>query len=197
MLPEEYDPGRKLPRHLRKQRVEEIGEISIRQAAATDMGDISNIYRHYVENTVVSFDEAAKSTDEWDEKFAYLSKLDLPFLVAVSPHGQILGFAYVSPWNSRGAYRHTVENSIYLRPAAVGLRLGPRLMTALMDECRERGIREIVAVIADRGAEASIRMHQKLGFKEVGRLGRVGYKFDHWVGTVLMQKSLKKKRKEG
>ncbi len=196
MLPEEYDPGRKLPRHLRKKRVEEIGEISIRLATEADMGDVAQIYRHYVENTVVSFDDAPKPLAEWVDKFAYLTKLDLPFLVAVSPNNQILGFAYVSPWNQRAAYKHTVENSIYLRPAAVGLRLGPRLMNALMDECRERGIREIVAVIADRGAEASIRMHQKLGFKEVGRLGKVGYKFDRWVGTVLMQKSLKKKRAE-
>ena len=115
--------------------------------------------------------------------------------MAVSGHGQVLGFAYVSPWNLRGAYKHTVEDSIYLRPAATGLRLGPKLMTALMDECRDRGVRQLVAVIADRGAEASIRMHAKLGFKEVGRLGKVGFKFGKWVGTVLMQKTLRRKPK--
>ena len=188
MLPEEYTPGRKLPRHLRKRVIADVGVPSIRAATRQDMGDVAEIYRHYVENTVVSFDETPKSVAQWQEKFDYLEHLDLPFLVAVSGHGQVLGFAYVSPWNLRGA-------SIYLRPAATGLRLGPKLMTALMDECRDRGVRQLVAVIADRGAEASIRMHAKLGFKEVGRLGKVGFKFGKWVGTVLMQKTLRRKPK--
>ena len=57
------------------------------------------------------------------------------------------------------------------------------------------GIREMIAVIADKNAEASIGLHARLGFTEVGRMGRVGFKFGRWLGTVTMQKSLKKRRK--
>lgn len=190
MLPEENDRGRQLPPDPRGEPVEESGEPTIRSATTGDLGAIADIYAHYVENTVVSFDEAAKPLREWEEKLDHLTDLGLPFDVAVSSRGQILGFAYVSPWNQRAAYKHTVENSIYLRQSATGGGLGPRLMTAVMEKCRERGIRVIVAVIADQGAESSIRMHQKLGFSEAGRLESVGYKFDRWLGVVFMQKSL-------
>jgi phosphinothricin acetyltransferase len=61
----------------------------------------------------------------------------------------------------------------------------------LLERSKAAGIKEVVAVIADRGAEASIAIHEHFGFKEIGRMGRVGFKFGRWLGTVLMQKSLK------
>ena len=64
-------------------------------------------------------------------------------------------------------------------------------MQALIDESKAAGLKEMIAVIADRGAEASIKMHENFGFTKIGEMGRVGYKFDRWLGTVLMQKSLK------
>ena len=128
---------------------------------------------------------------EWKSKFAYLHKLNMPFIVAVSPSGQILGYALVSPWKQKRAYRFTVENSIYLGAASTGKGLGPVLMQALIDKSKQAGLKEMIAVIADKGAEASIKMHENFGFTEIGRMGRVGYKFDRWLGTVLMQRSLK------
>jgi phosphinothricin acetyltransferase len=115
----------------------------------------------------------------------------MPFIVAESPSGQILGYALVQPWKQKRAYRFTVENSIYLGAASTGKGLGPVLMQELIDRSKAAGLKEIIAVIADKGAEASIRMHENFGFTEIGRMGRVGYKFDRWLGTVLMQKSLK------
>jgi phosphinothricin acetyltransferase len=64
-------------------------------------------------------------------------------------------------------------------------------MQELIDRSKAAGIKEIIAVIADKGAEASIEMHKKFGFKEIGHMGKVGYKFERWLGTVLLQKSLK------
>ena len=88
--------------------------------------------------------------------------------------------------SSKSAYRYTVENSIYLGPAATGKGLGAALLEALHRRVRRPpGIREIVAVISDKGAEASVALHEKLGFIEVGRMGRVGFKFGRWLGTVL------------
>jgi L-amino acid N-acyltransferase YncA len=84
-----------------------------------------------------------------------------------------------------------VENSIYLSPAATGKGLGSALMEELIVRSKAAGLKEMIAVIADRGAEASIKMHESFGFKEIGRMGRVGYKFERWLGTIMLQKSLK------
>jgi phosphinothricin acetyltransferase len=97
----------------------------------------------------------------------------------------------VSPWSSKRAYRFTVENSIYLRAASTGKGLGKALMTELLARSKAVGIRQIMAVIADKGAEASLAMHAQFGFVEVGRMGRVGFKFERWLSTVLLQKTLK------
>ncbi|WP_100810285.1 GNAT family N-acetyltransferase [Microbacterium sp. BR1] len=201
MLEEEYDKQkRRPPRHLRKlPEPERPFSYEIRPATVADIPDIREIYNYYVTNSVVTFDEKRWTLRRWRDKFDHLAKLELPFLVAVSPSGQILGYALAQPWAGKSAFRYTVENSIYLGHAAAGKGLGRALLEALIEACEEKGIREIVAVISDRGADASIALHEKLGFTEVGRMGRVGFKFDRWLGTVYLQKSLspKKKHKRG
>ncbi|UAJ80631.1 N-acetyltransferase [Leifsonia sp. ZF2019] len=192
MLEEEYETRRELPRHLRKREAPEpVFEYTIREARAEDMPDVRAIYNHYVANSTVTFDEDAMTLREWRSKYAYLQKLGMPFIVAESPSGQILGYALVSPWKQKRAYRFTVENSIYLGAASTGKGLGPVLMQELIDRSKAAGLKEMIAVIADKGAEASIKMHENFGFEEIGRMGRVGFKFDRWLGTVLLQKSLK------
>ncbi|MGZ8804680.1 MAG: N-acetyltransferase family protein, partial [Microbacterium sp.] len=151
---------------------------------------------YYVTNSVVTFDEKKWTLAQWREKAAHLAKLGLPFLVAQSPSGQILGYALVQPMSSKSAYRYSVENSIYLGHAAAGKGLGRALLEALIAACEEAGIREIVAVISDKGAEASVALHEKLGFVEVGRMGRVGFKFGRWLGTIYLQKHLKPAKKK-
>lgn len=192
MLEEEYQSRRMLPRHLRKPEPPEAPfEYSLREARPEDLPHIREIYNHYVANSTVTFDEDAMTLREWKSKYAYLKKLGMPFIVAESPAGQILGYALVQPWKQKRAYRFTVENSIYLGAASTGKGLGPVLMQELIDRSKAAGLKEIIAVIADKGAEASIKMHENFGFTEIGRMGRVGYKFDRWLGTVLLQKSLK------
>lgn len=192
MLEEEYETRRQLPRHLRKPAAAEPAfEYALREARPEDLPHIREIYNHYVANSTVTFDEDAMTLREWRSKYAYLHKLGMPFIVAESPSGQILGYALVSPWKQKRAYRFTVENSIYLGAASTGKGLGPVLMQELIDRSKAAGLKEMIAVIADKGAEASIKMHENFGFEEIGRMGRVGYKFDRWLGTVLLQKSLK------
>ena len=155
------------------------------------MPAVREIYNYYVANSTVTFDEDAMTLREWKAKFGYLHKLGMPFIVAEAPSGQLLGYALVSPWKQKRAYRYTVENSIYLGPAAAGKGLGRALLGELIARSKAAGLKEIIAVIADQGAEASIALHEKFGFEEIGRMGRVGFKFDRWLGTVLLQKSLK------
>lgn len=192
MLEEEYQQRRVLPPHLRKPAPSEAPfEYAIRDARHADLPAVREIYNYYVANSMVTFDEDAMTLREWKTKFAYLEKLGMPFLVAESPSGQLLGYALVSPWKQKRAYRYTVENSIYLGPAAAGKGLGRALLAELITRSKAAGLKEIIAVIADQGAEASIALHEKFGFEEIGRMGKVGFKFDRWLGTVLLQKSLK------
>jgi L-amino acid N-acyltransferase YncA len=192
VLEEEYQPRRRLPRHLAPTVAPEAPfEYTMRDARVTDLPDIREIYNYYVANSTVTFDEDAMTLQEWRDKFYYLGKLGMPFIVAESPAGQLLGYALVSPWKQKKAYRFTVENSIYLGAASTGKGLGRALLTELIDQSRAAGLKEIIAVIADQGAEASIKLHQDFGFEEIGRMGKVGFKFERWLGTVLLQKSLK------
>ncbi|TYL54532.1 N-acetyltransferase [Agromyces mariniharenae] len=181
-----------LPRHLRKAEAPEAPfEYAIRAARPADMPAVREIYNYYVANSTVTFDEDAMTLREWKAKFAYLERLGMPFIVAESPSGQLLGYALVAPWKQKRAYRYTVENSIYLGPAAAGKGLGRALLGELITRSKAAGLKEMIAVIADQGADASIALHEKFGFTEIGRMGRVGFKFDRWLGTVLLQKSLK------
>lgn len=197
MLEEDYNRDRRrLPRHLRRPpEPERPFAYEIRPAGSDDLPDIREIYNYYVTNSVVTFDEKKWSLAQWREKFDYLSKLKLPFLVAVSPTGQILGYALASPWNGKTGYRYTAETSIYLGQAATGKGLGRALLASLIDACQQLGLREIVAVVSDKGAEASIALHEGFGFVEVGRMGRVGHKFGRWLGTIYLQKSLEQQKK--
>lgn len=165
-------------------------EPVIRKASADDLPSMVEIYNYYIQNSVVTFDMDSMALPDWAEKFRWINELGLPFIVAESPSGQIIGFAYVAPWRQKSAFKRTVEDSIYLRPAAIGKRVGTKLLQELLDLSKEAGVKEVVAVISDKGAESSIALHERFGFKHQGHLGKVGFKFGRWLGTVLMQKSL-------
>ncbi|MEN9990164.1 MAG: hypothetical protein RL508_1143 [Actinomycetota bacterium] len=180
----------RLARKAKATPVEPEGDPVIRQANESDMPQVLEIYNYYIKNSVVTFDIDTMRLGDWLEKFRWIQGLALPFLVCVSPSGQILGFAYVAPWRQKAAFKRTVEDSIYLRPAAMGKRLGTRLMEALLDEAKKAGVKEVVAVISDKGAESSIQLHERFGFTHQGHLGKVGFKFGRWLGTVLLQKTL-------
>lgn len=190
----QFEPGdrrRVLPRHLRPAPAPEVFSYTIRAARPADLPHVREIYNHFVSNSAVTLDERRSSIPYWRDKYALLTSLQLPFLVAVSPGGEVMGYALAQPWAGKNAYKYTVEDSIYLGPGAGGKGLGAALLQALIDACEQLGLREMVAVISDHGAEASIRLHEKLGFIEAGRMGRVGYKFGRDLGTVYMRRVLK------
>ena len=197
MLESEYEKSRRrLPAHLRpKPEPERPFQFEIRALQDRDIPDIREIYNYYVTNSVVTLDEKPWSLLQWRQKVAHLRKLELPFLVAQTPSGQIIGYALVTPWAGKSAYRYTVESSIYLGHAATGKGLGRALLEALIAACQAKGIRELVAVISDKGADASVGLHERLGFVEVGRMGKVGFKFGRWLGTIYLRKSLKPSRR--
>jgi phosphinothricin acetyltransferase len=112
-----------------------------------------------------------------------------PWLVACD-QGGVAGFAYAGPYRPRPAYRYTVEDSVYLAPRAQRRGIGSALLESLIERCRARGHRQMIAVIGDAGNAGSIALHARAGFTDAGRLTRVGWKFDRWLDVVLMQRAL-------
>ncbi|HWJ80808.1 MAG TPA: GNAT family N-acetyltransferase [Nocardioides sp.] len=163
--------------------------VEVRRATYDDLPRVAAIYAPYVTGTVVTFELDVPRPAEWRQRLDAVAAAGLPFLVADGEDG-VVGYAYLAPWKTRPAYRHTAEDSVYLDPAARGRGTGGLLLDALLEEARAAGVREVLAVIADNGTDVSPRLHRSRGFRDVGRLERVGRKLDRWVDTVLMQRSL-------
>ena len=113
----------------------------------------------------------------------------LPWLVA-EEGGQVLGFAYGNWFKPRPAYRFSVEDSIYMDPAAHRKGLGRALLAELLAVLERTGTRKVMAVIGDSANAGSIGVHKALGFEPVGVVQSCGWKFDRWLDIVLMQKTL-------
>lgn len=160
-----------------------------RVATTGDLAAIAEIYAHYVLTSVATFELDPPDAEEWQRRFDGVVGLGLPFLV-VERDGAVAGYAYCAPWKTRPAYAGTVEDSVYVAPAAIGTGCGTELIGELLDACAATGIREVIAVIADTGSPASVALHRRFGFAEMGRLRNVGYKHGRYVDTVLLQRSL-------
>jgi L-amino acid N-acyltransferase YncA len=163
--------------------------VRIRAATAADAAAVATIFSHYVTGSLATFEETPPTAGDWERKLAALREAALPFLVAEAGP-EVVGYAYASPWRPKPAYRHTVEDSVYLAPGWTGQGLGRVLLTALIAGCSQAGARQMIAVIADSGEDASAALHRRCGFTDAGRLAAVGFKHGRWVDTVLMQRAL-------
>lgn len=163
--------------------------VELRAAVRADTGAMARIYDHYVLTSTATFELDPPGEPLWVDKLDVVTAAGWPFQVAVLD-GQVVGFAYVGAWRPRPAYAHTVEDSIYLDPAATGRGVGTRLLTSVLDAAAAAGAREVIAVVADADTDASLALHRRAGFQPAGRLERVGRKFDRWLGTTLLQKTL-------
>ena len=145
-------------------------DLAIGPATPADLERVADIFAHYVWNTTVTFEETPPTVADWRRRL-----------------GELAG-----PWRRKPAYRHTVEDSVYLAAGRTGQGLGRALLGPLLARCGQAGARQVVAVIADAGAdsEASIALHRSFGFAHAGRLARVGHKHGRWIDTVLMQRDL-------
>jgi len=153
------------------------------------MRQVAAIYRHHVLHGLASFEEVPPDEAEIRARFEAVRKAGLPYIV-YEEEGQILGYAYAGPYRTRSAYRFTVENSVYVREGYGGRGIGRALLTALIERCAAGPWKQMVAVIGDSENHASIGLHRALGFRMVGTLEKVGFKFDRWVDSVLMQRAL-------
>ncbi|UJW32149.1 N-acetyltransferase family protein [Saccharothrix sp. AJ9571] len=164
-----------------------IEKAAVRSVKDADLDAVAAIFGHYAEHTTATFETVSPSAVQWRQKAEELTGRGLPFLV-VEVEGAVAGFAYAAPWRTKPAYRHTVENTVYLAPEWTGKGLGRLLLDSLIEQCREAGMRQVIAVIAGDGA--SVALHRKCGFTEAGVLRNVGFKLERWLDTRLFQREL-------
>ncbi len=168
-----------------------MSDISIRAASPADIPAITRIYAHAVRHGTASFELEPPDEAEMLRRQRALSDGEYPYLVAESS-GAVVGYAYAGPYRARPAYRFSVENSVYVAPQAHRRGIGRLLLDRLISESEARGYRLMIAVIGDSAQAPSIELHRAAGFKLVGAFEGVGYKFDRWLDTVLMQRPLGK-----
>jgi L-amino acid N-acyltransferase YncA len=165
-------------------------QARLRPAAAADLGAVAAIFAHYVTSSVITFEETPPALAHWRGQLGQRAADGLPFLVA-DVAGAVAGYAYASPWRPKPAYRHTVEDSVYLAPDRRGRGLGRLLLDGLLAGCAAAGVRQVIAVIADTGDPASLALHRACGFADAGRLREVGDKHGRRIDTVLLQRALR------
>jgi len=163
--------------------------ILIRSAGPADIPAITEIYAHAVRHGTASFEIEPPTEAEMAQRQKSLLDGGFPYLVAENDDG-IAGYAYAALYRTRPAYRWSLEDSIYVNPNAHRRGVGRSLLERLLTESEQRGYRQMIAVIGDSAQTSSIELHRALGFRMVGTLENVGYKFGRWLDTVLMQRDL-------
>src|SRR5258706_5625299 len=168
----------------------------VRLAAPHDLPSIHSIYAYHVLHGLASFEEEAPTLEEMRRRYEDVTRQGLPYLVVVSTGenqaGEVLGYGYCTLYRTRSAYRHTLEDSIYVKEGRQGKGIGKAVLVELILRCTALNYRQIIAVIGDSANAASIAVHASLGFVRAGRLRSTGYKFGRWVDSILMQLPLGK-----
>lgn len=163
--------------------------IIIKSATAGDVESTQSLYAYHVEHGLGTFEEVVPAVAEMQRRFDTIRQNNLPYLIA-KIDGEIVGYAYANYFRERSAYRFTLEDSIYVSHQHIGLGIGEALLSALINECRDFGAIQLLAVIGDSDNQGSIKLHRKLGFEDVGVMQNVGYKFERFVDVVIMQLNL-------
>jgi phosphinothricin acetyltransferase len=163
--------------------------VFVRDAGEADMREVQQIYAHHVLHGRASFEEVPPSVEELLARRASVLKLGLPYLVA-EMDGRVVGYSYAASYRPRPSYRHTIEDSVYVRHGLAGQGVGRALLGTLIRRCERGPWRQMLAVIGDSANAGSIGLHAALGFAVVGKLEAVGFKLGGWVDSVLMQRPL-------
>jgi L-amino acid N-acyltransferase YncA len=163
-------------------------ELAVREIQNTDAGSVCGIYNYYIENTVITFEEAVVTADEMLRRIRAVRSSSLPWFVAERGK-EILGYAYAGRWKERSAYRFAVEATVYVRQELGKSGIGSRLYARLLPELSRLGYHTTVGIIALPNT-ASVALHEKFGFVQAGLLREAGFKFDRWIDVGYWQRLL-------
>ncbi|MFZ4121711.1 MAG: GNAT family N-acetyltransferase [Caulobacterales bacterium] len=166
--------------------------IMVRPCFEQDLQQVQLIYAHAVTTGTGTFECEVPSLAEMNRRWSKTVGAGWPFLVASPVHdvSRVVGYAYAQQFRERQAYGRTFEDSVYVAPGQEGKGIGSALMGSLLFGLEADGVREVVAVIGDSTNLGSVHLHAKHGFRLVGQLQNVGFKFDRWLDVVIMQRSL-------
>ena len=163
--------------------------VTIRPAGPADIDAIHRIYAHHVLKGSASFEEVPPDAAEMERRRSDVVAHGLPYIAALNDN-VLVGYAYLTPYRPRSAYRFTVEDSIYLAPGHERQGIGGRLLGNLIEVATALGMRQMLAVIGDSANRGSIALHERHGFVHAGTFRSVGFKHGGWLDSVLMQRAL-------
>ena len=162
---------------------------TIRIAETKDAQAVHDIYGFYTKGGNVTFTEVNPSVEEYEKKIAR-TKEKYPFYVAEDENGKILGYIHGSPLRPHDAYKWNVETTIMLAPDAPKRKgIGSSLYKKFMETLTKQGFMFVYGVLVDTNEE-SLKLHEALGFREVGHFSEAGYKSGKWRGITWMQKQI-------
>ena len=171
---------------------EEARRISVRDSRDGDVPAMLAIYLHHIRRGVDPGLDVGEfeppDAEDLKRRRKNMQKRKMPHIVA-EENGAAVGYAYAVPFRKRPAYRYAIKHSIYVHNDHLRRGVGRLLMGALIDSCAAAGFRQMIGYI-DAANQASLRLHESFGFRQVGYLPSIGYKFGHWTDTVMVQRSL-------
>ena len=159
----------------------------IREVKLSDAKAIVDIYYYYILNTNITFEEKQLTVDDMEERI--IEKTAKHPWIVYEMNGQVIGYAYLSGWHSRSAYRYSNEVSIYLDRNEKGHGIGKELFANLLEISKDYGVHTIVSGITIPNAE-SISLHEKFGFKKIAEFKEIGFKNNKWLNVGYWQKIL-------
>ena len=161
--------------------------ITIRPATEADLPGILEIYNDAVLHTTATYDYEPRTLEHRRQWFEDHQRDNYAVFVAVDETGRIVGWSALNPYHARPGYRFTTENSVYIAADRRGQGIGKQLLEPLIEAARARGLHAIIAAI-DATNQASIRLHARYGFEQVGHFKQVGFKFGRWLDVVYLEK---------
>ena len=169
--------------------------ITIKTAKKEDAKELLSIYAPYVLETAITFEYDVPTLEEFEERIENTLKR-YPYLVAVVD-GEIVGYAYASPFKERAAYDWAIETTVYVKKSLKHSGIGKALYEALENALRLQNIINVNACIAyptgdedEYLTKNSVGFHEHMGYRLVGEFTKCGYKFDRWYDMVWMEKFL-------
>ena len=163
--------------------------ISFRNLENKDIRDVLKIYNYHIINGQSNFEEKKITYRNFLKLCTNIQKEGLPFIVCLKSE-KLIGFSYLSKFRSKSGYRFSFENSVYVDSKHIGFGIGTKLLKKLIQSSlKNKNIKTIIAVIANNSI-ASVKIHEKNGFKNIGIIREVGFKNNKWLDAIYLQKIL-------
>jgi phosphinothricin acetyltransferase len=165
-------------------------KLIIEKISEKYLKDAHKIYNHYIINSYSNFEEKKLTFNQFHNNYKYIIKNKLPYLIALSEK-KVVGLAYLIRFREKSGYRFAFENTIYVHDAYIRQGIGYKLLKELLNDSKKnKNIKFIIAVIGSRGSKGSLILHEKLGFKKIGVLKKIGFKNNNWIDCIFLQKNL-------